>query len=75
MEVPMQKWEYLRLYVYYLLDKIDTVSINGKSDDLKGKDWEALQIYINELGKEGWELVSHSMSEHEEALYFKRPAE
>ena len=71
-EASRQKWEYLRMYIYYSGGAISKVTING-SRELNLKKWDALHIYIDGLGLEGWEMVSQSLSGYEEVLYFKRP--
>ena len=75
----MQKWEYLRLKVTYKKTNsvlaIDSVVLNGKDylskENFQG--WEALHVYFNKLGLEGWELVSSNSDDSSERFYFKHP--
>src|SRR5437773_3641683 len=77
-ENPVQKWEYLRLDVTYndrtIHSGIYNVVLNGKEmfSEEDSKSWDALQLYVNGLGEQGWELVSHAKSDYHEVLYFKR---
>ena len=62
----MQKWEYLQLIWHYEQGE-RRHAVNGQfKHDWNGR---ALHTTLNELGKEGWELVG--ISEHE--AVFKRP--
>lgn len=77
----MQKWEYLRLDVTYndrtINPGIHDIILNGKEkfSEKDSEGWETLQTYVNGLGEQGWELVSHSKSDYHEVLYFKRSVE
>jgi len=77
----MQKWEYLRLDVTYndrtINPGIHDIILNGKEKFSKedSDNWHTLQHYINSLGDQGWEMVSHSKSDYHEVLYFKHPIE
>jgi hypothetical protein len=75
----MQKWEYLKLRVIHnsLFGGIDSVFLNGnnKLNKENYKDLNALYIYVNDLGLQGWELVSTSSEGNVERFYFKRPIE
>ena len=76
----MQKWEYLQL-VYYGdgYDDADeqstiTIFINNSEAVSKFKLSE-LHIYLNKLGRDGWEMVNFTPNtEHAyPTYYFKRP--
>ena len=75
----MQKWEYLRLDVTYndrtINPGIHNIVLNGTEKISKedSDNWDTLQLYINRLGQEGWELVSHAKSDYHEVFYFKHP--
>jgi len=78
----MQKWEYTRLDVTYhdrtINPGINNIVLNGKEKFNSLEDSEkaeTLQVYVNGLGKEGWELVSHTKSDYHEVFYFKRSIE
>jgi hypothetical protein len=77
----MQKWEYLRLDVTYndrtINPGIHDIVLNGKEKFSKedSDNWDTLQHYIDSLGDQGWEMVSHSKSDYHEVLYFKHPIE
>ena len=63
----MQKWE------YRIID-----SINAEGDNfLAGKSREAVEKYLNDLGKDGWEVVNLDFVETETRMSFvgvaKRP--
>ena len=60
----MQKWEYLVLY----RDGSDVYAVNEKRYE---KPYKMIHPYLEQLGKEGWELVSVDKG----TLYFKRPIE
>ena len=73
----MQKWEYLRLQVVYSGDGIDHITVNGITHlgDVHYASHAALHQYIQDLGTQGWEMVSDSLDNSDEILYFKRPIE
>jgi len=56
---------------------IHDIVLNGKEKFSKedSDNWDTLQHYINSLGEQGWEMVSHSKSDYHEVLYFKHPIE
>jgi hypothetical protein len=72
----MQKWEYLRLDVHYRDPKDPGVqSVFSNYDEiLSNVTFQELQNCINELGRQGWEMVVERASgERHHAFYFKRP--
>jgi hypothetical protein len=77
----MQKWEYLRLDVTYndrtINPGIHDIVLNGKEKFSRedSDNWDTLHHYVNSLGDQGWEMVSHSKSDYHEVLYFKHPIE
>ena len=78
----MQKWEYLQLIVgvsqpYLRSGKPEQMaSANGVSIMEGGEKFDVYN-YLNNLGKEGWELVSTDANNSEywngTTYYFKRP--
>lgn len=73
----MQKWEYLRLQIVYGRDSVDHITINGEPppSTVQYASHAALNQYIQELGAQGWEMVSDSLDNGDEILYFKRAVE
>ena len=77
----MQKWEYRRLDVTYndrtINPGIHDIVLNGKEKFRKedSDNWDTLLYYVNGLGEQGWEMLSHSKSDYHEVLYFKHPIE
>ena len=74
----MQKWEYFKLDVQYQRGdihnlNIEAVHINGASASIP--DLKSLRVYLNQLGKEGWEIVSVIPTGKGEGYTFKRPIE
>jgi hypothetical protein len=72
----MQKWEYLRLDVHYRDPKEPGVrSVFSNYDEiLSNITFQELQSHINQLGRQGWEMVVERASgERHHAFYFKRP--
>lgn len=78
----MQKWEYLRLDVFY------KEPIEGKEQGVKSivvnydelifdQTFNELHNYINKLGSEGWELATEKVGggKTHTSYYFKRPIE
>ena len=57
----MKKWEY-RI--------IDTKEVPG-GGILKGKDRQAVEAYLNELGEQGWEIVNIDASDRNSDLQFR----
>ncbi|MHB8627081.1 MAG: DUF4177 domain-containing protein [Aggregatilineales bacterium] len=59
----MQKWEYLSLQV--VVDQLKGTSvlhfINGNKTDLNDRDF--LTNFLNDLGEQGWELISETLIE------------
>ena len=76
----MQKWEYLRLDVFYKVTEeggeVKSVVANY-SEVLSNIIHPDLHNYINKLGSEGWEMVSERVSAGHQhtSYYFKRPIE
>jgi hypothetical protein len=74
----MQKWEYLRLSIVYAA-KVNEVIANGEEIyNRLGKDkYREFNVtaYFQELGAEGWELVSSTLTQSTEFHHFKRPIE
>jgi hypothetical protein len=63
----MQKWEYMRVFVF-----------NGKvlkiNDNLFGfTPNEKLDPFLKRMGLEGWELINIHTSPEEDIYFFKRP--
>ena len=71
----MQKWEYLRLNSNYMAGKRSLCIDNKRVMD--AKDVYELQLFINRLGSEGWEMISQAVfsNSYDEIFYFKRPIE
>jgi hypothetical protein len=63
----MSRWEY-RI--------VDSKQVE-REGVFKGKSWEAVEAYLNELGAEGWEIINLSFREFESRTSFvgvaKRP--
>jgi hypothetical protein len=76
----MQKWEYLRLDVFYKDPKsekefgVKSVVVNY-NEVLSNIAFTDLHGYINKLGGEGWEMVSDKagVGQPHGSYYFKRP--
>jgi len=76
----MQKWEYLRLDVFFeeseAIKRVRALMVNyvQTSTNIPFSD---LHNYINKLGSEGWELVSEraASGQQHNSYYFKRPKE
>jgi hypothetical protein len=63
----MQQWEYLTLEFSFRPFKklrpdlfFNSPSVNGQRQSMPGK--ETLHEFLNSLGMQGWELVSHTAS-------------
>lgn len=77
----MQKWEYLFVEALWENDAWRPWRINGRED----KDWKkgpSIYDHANQLGQEGWELVTAPFTAHGDVarikhddarLFFKRP--
>lgn len=72
----MLRWEYMRLYLRRTgMPRQWQINLPGNRR-VRGD--EDVFAYINRLGQEGWELVSHSgefSAGYGESLWFKRPVE
>lgn len=74
----MTKWEYLRLYVRYStsLDRDTGKAIliysNGTVIFKDTKNPTLIHDYLNELGKDGWELVDVYNLPESDVFHFKR---
>ncbi len=67
----MQKWEYLKVYLWTIGDYVDRIAENDKTVVNVRKEKKPLSFfydYINKLGDAGWELVSVDGDNY----YFKR---
>lgn len=74
----MQKWEYFKLDVQYHQanihnSKLEAVHVNGALIYLV--DIKSLRDYLNQLGREGWEVVSVIATGKGEGYTLKRPVE
>jgi len=65
----MQKWEYL--YTVNNFDKYGKKVYRENGQELEGT--FSVYDYINQKGKEGWEIISFSRSEAYETIVMKRP--
>ena len=76
LEVIIQQWEYRRLCYGWDDERRDLVWEDTKKGDVDG---DTLDKRLNELGREGWELVSvekiSDVSHVVVNFYFKRPME
>lgn len=72
----MRKWEYIEVAVHYILDgQIDFISRNG-STVLFEQAPPDRHAYLNNLGQDGWELVSVYLAAGQMEIYhFKRPVD
>ena len=81
----MQKWECLRIAISFSFNEnvsetvpINYLSINGKAILDRKTTRSGAYNYLNQLGKDGWELVSANYTRDRDKLelyYFKRPVE
>jgi len=78
----MQKWEYLRVWLYgdfayQATGKClgGTVSLPSGGGQLSEAGYPLIDDYLASLGKEGWELVTSLRREGRpgDQLFFKRP--
>lgn len=76
MEVRMQQWEYRRLCYGWDEEQRDLIWEDTKEGDVDG---DTLDKRLNELGREGWEMVSvekiSDVSHVVVNFYLKRPIE
>lgn len=77
----MTKWEYLRLYAKYRthLDrdtgKVDLIYSNGTVMFKDYKNPTNIHDYLNQLGKDRWEMISVYHLSEVDIFHFKRPLE
>ena len=75
----MQKWEYLRLTVYYRNETEVYYAISNGTEVLKMAEkhnWTEVQIQMESVGSQGWELVNvYQDSQLCEIYHFKRIVE
>ena len=71
----MKKWEYLFVdaNMYPFGNKLISLYVNGE----ELRDWKqgSLHLFVNNLGEDGWELVSmdHDSKYDQNSFIFKRP--
>jgi len=70
MEVKMQKWEYLRLEIFYSGDGA-TITPSYDPNRALAVSKPGVIKYINKLGRENWELVSAFSDGRIEVYYLK----
>lgn len=73
----MPRWEYLEVMVYGGAGaQPDAIHVNGKQLQMQPTPSNKIDLcaYLNQLGWEGWEMVSHVVfSNRYHAYNFKRP--
>lgn len=72
------KWEHIRIFVEYEHSKVPFGDVtwivsNGEMVYENDKNPQKIHEYLNQLGKNGWELVSAMRNVYEEVYYLKRP--
>ena len=72
----MDVWEYLVLNVTYINENDDIVDFASSNNEyvFSNVPKHELQLYINELEKNGWQLENvHVEDKGKESYHFKRP--
>ncbi len=72
----MQKWQYKTIRLDYVARAGYSITLGDNSTVAGPQVWH----YINELGRDGWELISvnvvkdgNGMADNDQLLWFKRP--
>jgi hypothetical protein len=68
----MTKWEYLRLPIHSDGEKILAIYVNEENIANDDKNIKTLSSYLNEVGRDGWELVSATKDQGLWIYLFKR---